>query len=269
MRITTATTTTTTRTRLPEKSSFSIEEQSPSKDRGKTACADYDNDREEGDYVNALAAAAADDDDDNEDDNEDIQRDIANQIIMCIVHVALAFFALLFLLVIIIAIVVASRYGLVTFAVLAVLLCLTTFIGCFVYKTLNEDEVVRPLQRKIRQWNKIATEALVEEVRNIRLDVNENLLLGDGSGVSHEEGGGGGLADDDVNDTQRAEFEGNSHKQGKRKQRRGARSAIFGFVFKYFLKKKDSKKRFKFGSKKKSNINVNDCGGLAMNSAIV
>jgi len=180
------------------------------------------------------------------DDDEDIHRDIANQIVMCIVHVALAFFCLLFICGVIIAIFVASRYGVVTFAVLAVLLVIMTFIGYFVYKTLNEDKAMKPLRRKIRQWNVIATEALVNELRNFQLDINEHLLLGNSSSVSHDEGSGGGLADNSVNEIHRAEFM-DSQGQGKTKKRSGARNAIFGFVFKSFLKKKDGRKRFKFG----------------------
>jgi len=214
----------------------------------------------ENEYANSGFGASADanantdpDADAGADDGneEDIQIDVASQIVTYFVYIAVVFCSLLFVAIVIFTISVARRYGVVTFAVLGLLLFIATFIGIFVYKILQEDEGMEPLRRKLQQWNVIATTAVVREIQNFQLDMKENLLLTDG---------GGQWEDDNVDEAHQVESD-NGKRQKKR--RGGDRNKIFGVAFKSFLKKKDGKKRFNFGagrSRKRGNIDETDIG---------
>jgi hypothetical protein len=120
-------------------------------------------------------------------------------------------------------------------------------IGYFVSKIMDKDEVLRPVRRKIRRGHAVATAVVIKEIQDFHLDLNEHLLLTNGT-----------VQEDDMDDrvyemmNEDGRWNGQSSSSKKTRGRRGGhRSKVFGFLVKPFLKEKNGK-RFRFRKKKKS-----------------
>jgi len=173
-------------------------------------------------------------DDFNYDDVE-IQKDAANELVAMMVHVMLGFFMCLFFGALVVSIVIVGKYGFLTLVLICSLMLIALSLGFFISSLMDKDRMLKPVRRKIRRWHAVATAVVVKEIRDFQLDMNEHLMLTDGS------------AQDDDYDLMSED----GQMPKPLKKRRGPRSKVFGFLVKPFLKKKDGR-RFKFGKKTKN-----------------
>jgi hypothetical protein len=179
-------------------------------------------------------------------DDEEIQKDAANEIVAMVVHIAIGFFMILFFGALIVSIFIVSKYGFFTLLIILILMTMALAIGYFVSKIMDRDEVLRPVRRKIKRWHAVATAVVIKEIQDFHLDLNEHLLLTNGTAFPEDE------VDYPIYERMEEEGGWNGGPSGGRKSRRGGhRSKVFGFLVKPFLKQKDGK-RFRFKRKKKS-----------------
>mmetsp|Transcript_11309 Transcript_11309/g.21164 ORF Transcript_11309/g.21164 Transcript_11309/m.21164 type:complete len:329 (-) Transcript_11309:209-1195(-) len=183
-------------------------------------------------------------------DDEEIQRDAANEIVALVVHIAIGFFMILFFGSLIVSVFIVSKYGFMTFILIMLLMTMALTIGYFVSKIMDKDEVLRPVRRKIQRWHAVATAVVIKEIQDFHLDLNEHLLLTNGS-----------VQEEDVDDRvyEMMDEDGRWNGQGStsrraRGRRGGHRSKVFGFLVKPFLKEKNGKK-FRFRKQKKTEDN--------------
>ena len=184
-------------------------------------------------------------------EDEDIQRDAANEIVAVIVHMALLFFMLLFMGVIIFSIFVVSSYGFVTFTAFGsiVFIIAITSYYCIGQVILN-DKTLRPVRKKMKRWQAIATAVVVQEIQQFQIELNEHLLLTDGTSSFDQD-------DTTIDDTlPNQEFNGpnKSKTQTRQRTKRQGKSILFALV-KPFIGKKRSKPKFPFGKRKKKEDN--------------
>jgi len=173
-------------------------------------------------------------------DDEEIQKDAADEMVAIMVHIALGFFVVLFFGALVAAIIIVGKYGLLTFIIVSTLMMTALTIGYFVSRMLDQDKVLKPVRRKIRRWHAVATAVVVQEMRDFQLDMNEHLLLTNGS-AHNDEDSVYNVMDENGNVA-------GSVTPGMNTKRRKTRSKVFGMLVKPFLKKK---KGFRFGRKKK------------------
>lgn len=179
-------------------------------------------------------------------DDEEIQKDAANEVVAMVVHIAIGFFMILFFGALIVSIFIVSKYGFFTLLIILILMIMVLTIGYFVSKIMDRDEVLRPVRRKIKRWHAVATAVVIKEIQDFHLDLNEHLLLMNGTAFPEEE------VDYPIYERMEEEGGWNGGPRGGRKSRRGGhRSKVFGFLVKPFLKQKDGK-RFRFKRKKKA-----------------
>mmetsp|Transcript_24774 Transcript_24774/g.44870 ORF Transcript_24774/g.44870 Transcript_24774/m.44870 type:complete len:295 (-) Transcript_24774:224-1108(-) len=128
----------------------------------------------------------SDDDDDKEKtdefhyDDDEIKKDAANIMVTFCVHLSLAFFAALFCGAIFASVVVVSAYGFVTFAAACTLVGGLGISGFYVTRLVLNDAKLKPMRRKVKRWQAIATAVIVQEVRDFQADMNAHFLLTNG-----------------------------------------------------------------------------------------
>ena len=138
----------------------------------------------------------------------------------------------------VISIIIVGKYGFLTLILVCSVMLAASTIGYFMVNLMDKDKVLRPAKRKIRRWHAVATAVVVQEIRDFQLDMNEHLLLTNGS------------AHDDIYEYGMADNNGDvAQPTGGKKKRRGPRSKVFKLLVKPFLKKKNGQ-RFRFRRKK-------------------
>eukprot|EP00978_Attheya_sp_CCMP212_P011305 scaffold27859_cov55-Attheya_sp.AAC.7 len=110
-------------------------------------------------------------------DDEEIKKDAANILVTFCVHLSLAFFAALFCGAIFTSVVVVSAYGFVTFAAACTLVGGLGISGYYVTRLVLNDAKLKPMRRKVKRWQAIATAVIVQEVRDFQADMNAHFLL--------------------------------------------------------------------------------------------
>jgi hypothetical protein len=111
-------------------------------------------------------------------DDKDIQLDAADDYVGLIVHISLGFFLLLFIGIIIVCVFIASTYGFVIFAALCLLVFTVIIVGYYcVARVLLDDQTLKPVRRKMKRWQALATAVVVQEIRNFQMELREHLLL--------------------------------------------------------------------------------------------
>jgi hypothetical protein len=106
--------------------------------------------------------------------------------VVFVVHVALTFFCVLVVVAVIMALLMVSQFGTLVFGLVSLLVGIVIAFAYFLDKSMRVDEHWKPLQSRIHQIKVMATEAVLQEVRNFQLDWHEHLLLTDGKGYASD-----------------------------------------------------------------------------------
>lgn len=206
-------------------------------------------------------------------DDEEIQKDAATDLVAYIVYFALSFFLLLFFLIMISIILIVQQYGFIIFAISAILVTFVFGLGKFLLHVIEEDKVMKPIQKKIRRWHAVATAVVVNEMKNFHMDLNDHLLLtydehyqdgnNNGDGDNNDYNSDGIINGKKSNRTKDTKVK----KKMKIKGQRGPRSRLFALLVQPLLKKKNGNKRF-FNSNNKKNKNKNQNLNISANESM-
>lgn len=152
--------------------------------------------------------------------------DIANRIVTIFLFISLLFFTTLMVITMTVIAITASKYGFILCVFVGCLVTTFVIIGYYVQAKVTEDRIMEPVRRKMKEW-------VVEEINNIRLDMNDHMLL--------EYDVDEGTHESPVNDASPP----NNNAQRQKPRRKRARSALFRLLYKPFLKKRYKEKRLK------------------------
>eukprot|EP00815_Leptocylindrus_aporus_P006729 CAMPEP_0116055856 /NCGR_PEP_ID=MMETSP0322-20121206/3662_1 /TAXON_ID=163516 /ORGANISM="Leptocylindrus danicus var. apora, Strain B651" /LENGTH=224 /DNA_ID=CAMNT_0003539551 /DNA_START=122 /DNA_END=796 /DNA_ORIENTATION=+ len=94
-----------------------------------------------------------------------------------IVHLSLAFFATLFALAVVGSIWLVSRYGVVIFMAIVLLLFMIAGIVYLVGFFILEEDQLKRARFTVNQWQEIAKAAILEELNLMKVDLHEHFLL--------------------------------------------------------------------------------------------
>mmetsp|Transcript_22094 Transcript_22094/g.33596 ORF Transcript_22094/g.33596 Transcript_22094/m.33596 type:complete len:261 (+) Transcript_22094:104-886(+) len=171
-------------------------------------------------------------------DDEEIQVLAADKTIAYIVYASLAFFVFLFLGAMVACICIVDTFGFLTFVLVTILSLFVLGIGIFSSRAMDRDRVLQPVRRKIRRAHAVATAVILNELKDLQLDMHDHLLLTDSASYYTDDGSSKGP-------------------ERPKTKRRVPRSKIFKLLVKPLLKQK---KKFRFGKKHKKTDTGNTPG---------
>lgn len=94
-----------------------------------------------------------------------------------IVHLSLAFFVILFGLAVVGSILLVTRYGVVIFMAIVLLLFMIAGIVYLVGFFILEEDQLKRARFTVNQWQEIAKAAIIEELNLIKIDLQEHFQL--------------------------------------------------------------------------------------------